>query len=83
MVQEGQTKKEIKAQPKQLELEIITEAGKNTLHTRIYHVGVVSIDGDEDDCPIPFLNPLTKLRKGSRSQSSVPDGRATSILARV
>jgi hypothetical protein len=51
------------------------------------HVGAVSVDGDgggEDDCPIPFLNPLTKLRNGRRSQLSAPDGGGTtSVLARV
>jgi len=51
------------------------------------HVGVVSVDGDgggEDGCPIPFLNPLTKLRNGRRSQLSAPEGGGTtSVLARV
>jgi hypothetical protein len=51
------------------------------------HVRVDSVDGDrggEDGCPIPLLNPLTKLRNGSRSQSRAPDGGDTaSVLARV
>lgn len=48
------------------------------------HVEVRSLDGDgggEGDCPIPILNPLTKLRNGRSSQFSAPEG--TSVLARV
>ena len=43
------------------------------------HVAVDSLP----DCPIPFLNPFTKLRKGSSSQSSAPDGDSACVLARV
>ena len=42
----------------------------------------VAIDSLAPECPIPFLNPLTKLRNGSSSQSSAPDGVST-VLARV
>jgi hypothetical protein len=57
-----------------------TEAKKKNIQC---HVGVVSVDG-EGDCPIPFLNPLTKLRNGRRSQLSAPEGGGTaSVLARV
>lgn len=46
---------------------------------------VDSVDGDgEDDCAMPFLNPLTKLRNGRRSQSIAPEGGGIkSVLARV
>jgi len=53
------------------------------------HVGVdsvsASVDGSgEDDCAMPFLNPLTKLRNGRRSQSSAPEGGGIKfVLARV
>jgi hypothetical protein len=46
------------------------------------HVAVDSVS-DGVDCPIPFLNPLTKLRNGRSSQSSAPDGDSTCVLARV
>ena len=52
-----------------------------------YHVLIDSPAGQlsvgVDTCPIPFLNPLTKLRNGSSSQSSAPDGVSTCVLARV
>lgn len=49
-------------------------------HYKEYHVAIDSVGVV---CPIPFLNPLTKLRIGSSSQSSAPDGLSTSVLARV
>jgi hypothetical protein len=45
-----------------------------------YHVAIDSPAG-VDACPIPFLNPLTKLRNGSSNHPSAPDG--VSVLARV
>jgi hypothetical protein len=49
-------------------------------HYKEYHVAIDSVGVV---CPIPFLNPLTKLRIGSNSQSSAPDGVSTCVLARV
>jgi hypothetical protein len=59
-----------------------------SFHYKEYHVaidsaGQVSAAGVGADCPIPFLNPLTKLRNGSSNQSSAPDGVSTCVLARV
>jgi hypothetical protein len=34
-------------------------------------------------CPIPFLNPLTKLRNGRSNQSSAPEAGSVCVLARV
>jgi hypothetical protein len=48
-------------------------------HYKEYHVAIDSVGVD---C-IPFLNPLTKLRNGSSSQFSAPDGVSTCVLARV
>jgi hypothetical protein len=44
-----------------------------------YHVLIdsPSVGVVDASCPIPFLNPLTKLRNGSSSQSSAPDGVST------
>ena len=57
------------------------ENGKLSYY-KIDHVAVDSPGVGGGDCPIPFLNPLTKLRKGSSNQSSAPDGVST-VLARV
>ena len=60
---------------------------KNLSYYKEYHVVIDSGPGQlsigVDACPIPFLNPLTKLRNGSSSQSSAPDGVSTCVLTRV
>ena len=55
--------------------------GKEKGIVSYYKLDHVAVDGG--DCPIPFLNPLTKLRNGSSSQSSAPDGLSPCVLARV
>ena len=57
-----------------------------SFHYKEYHVAIDSLPGRVSvpaDCPIPFLNPLTKLRNGSSSQSKAPDGVSACVLARV
>lgn len=62
------------------------ENGKN-FHYKENHVAIDSLGPGPVsvpvDCPIPFLNPLTKLRNGSSSQSKAPDGVFACVLARV